>query len=67
VNVPFDNPEEGGNVKIARTLTDDETGISISFLRMFDGYYRKWINRFDVCLGFGNLYSDNCAVAMAGA
>lgn len=67
VNVPFDNPEEGGNVKIARTLKDDETGISISFLRMFDGYYRKWINRFDVCLGFGNLYSDNCAVAIAGA
>lgn len=67
VNVAFDNPEEGGNVKIARTLKDEETGISISFLRMFDGYYRKWINRFDVCLGFGNLYSDNCAVAIAGA
>lgn len=67
VNVAFDNPEEGGNVKIARTLKDEETGISISLLRMFDGYYRKWINRFDVCLGFGNLYSDNCAVAIAGA
>src|ERR1051326_4075352 len=66
VNLPFDNPKEGGNVRIARTLKDEETGISISLLRMFDGYYRKWINRFDVCLSFGNLYSDNCAVAIAG-
>lgn len=67
VNVEFSNPKEGGNVRIARQLRDEDTGITIAFLRMFDGYYRKWITRFDVCMGFGNLYSDQCAVAIAGA
>lgn len=43
---------------------DPDTGIYVAFVRMFDPQQRKMINRFDVCLGFGNLYSDNCAVRL---
>lgn len=46
---------------------DDETGIEIAFVRMFDPVNRKMINRFDMCLGNGNLYNDNCAVALLSA
>jgi hypothetical protein len=66
VAVPFDNPK-GSSVQIAKQLTDEETGITISFIRDFDSFKRKWVNRFDTCLGFGPLWSDNCAVAIAGA
>lgn len=41
---------------------DPKSGISVAFVRMFDPVERKMINRFDVLLGFGNLYPDNCAV-----
>lgn len=41
---------------------DPKTGISVAFVRMFDPNERKMVNRFDVLLGFGNLYPDNCAV-----
>lgn len=43
---------------------DPETGIEIAFVRMFDPIQRKMINRFDMVLGNGNLYNDNCAVAI---
>jgi len=43
---------------------DEETGIEIAFIRMMDPVQRKMINRFDVALGNGNLYNDNCAVAV---
>jgi hypothetical protein len=66
VAVEFDNPKPG-SVEISKQLKDDETGITISFVRAFDPVGRRWINRFDTCLGFGNLWSDNCLVALAGA
>jgi hypothetical protein len=44
---------------------DPKTGISVAFVRMFDPNERKMVNRFDVLLGFGNLYPDNCAVRIA--
>lgn len=44
---------------------DPKTGISVAFVRMFDPIERKMVNRFDVLLGFGNLYPDNCAVRIA--
>jgi hypothetical protein len=34
---------------------------------MFDPVQRKMINRFDVLLGFGRLYSDECSVRILGA
>lgn len=63
VGVEFDNPKQG-SVEIAKQLKDEETGLTIAFVRAFDPIQRRWINRFDTCLGFGNLWSDNCAVAV---
>jgi hypothetical protein len=45
-------------------MRDEETGIEIAFVRMFDPVQRKMINRFDMVLGNGNLYNDNCGVAI---
>lgn len=66
VGVPFENPK-GSSVEIAKQLRDDDTGVTISFIRWFDGNTRTMKNRFDTCLGFGNLWSDNCCVALLGA
>jgi hypothetical protein len=64
VGVKLANPKAAEMSSYAR---DPETGISVSFLRMFDPVQRKWINRFDVLLGFGNLYNDKGAVRVLGA
>lgn len=66
VGVEFENPK-GSSVEIAKQLKDDDTGITISFLRYFDGNTRTMKNRFDTCMGFGRLWSDNCAVALLSA
>lgn len=66
VGVEFENPKPG-TVEISKQLKDDETGLTISFVRAFDPIGRRWINRFDTCLGFGGLWSDNCAVGVCGA
>jgi hypothetical protein len=39
----------------------------VAVLRIFDGDKRKWLNRFDALVGFGNLYNRNCSVVLAGA
>lgn len=64
VGVPLEKPEAA---EVAWTKQDPETGLSISFIRMMDPVQRKMINRFDVLLGFGALYSDECAVRILGA
>lgn len=64
VGVKLETPRA---VEIAKTERDPETGIAISFVRQFDAIQRRMINRFDVLLGFGKLYSDNCAVRVLGA
>jgi len=46
---------------------DPETGIAIQYIKMFDPVQRKMINRFDILLGFGRLYSDECSVRILGA
>lgn len=66
VGVEFENPK-GSSVEISKQLKDEETGLVISFVRYWDGNARAMRNRFDTCLGFGNLWSDNCAVAVLGA
>lgn len=60
----FENPEA---VEKAERAEDPETGASIAFVRAWDQFNRKMTNRFDICYGFGNLYPDNGAVAVAGA
>lgn len=64
VGVPLEKAE---GAEVSWTKQDPETGISISFLRMMDPVQRKMINRFDCCLGFGALYSDECSVRILGA
>jgi hypothetical protein len=66
VAVEFENPKKG-SVEISEQLKDDDTGIPLAFLRVFDGVNRRWINRWDTCIGFGSLWSDNLVVAVLGA
>lgn len=64
VGVKLETPKA---VEMASQTRDPETGIAIRFVRMFDPQQSKMINRFDVLLGFGNLYPDNCACRVLGA
>jgi hypothetical protein len=59
VSVPLVKPKA---VEIAETMRDPQTGISISFIRQFDAENLRWINRFDVLMGFGRLYAENCSL-----
>ncbi len=54
-------------VELSSQTRDPKTGISVRFVRMFDPIQSKMVNRFDVLLGFGNLYADQCAVRMLSA
>lgn len=54
-------------VERAEQTEDPETGMAVRFVRAWDQRESKMTNRFDMCLGFGNLYNDNGAVAIAGA
>jgi hypothetical protein len=60
----FDNPEA---VEHAEMAEDPETGASLALVVAYDQYNRKITNRFDICYGFGNAYSDAGACAVAGA
>ena len=60
------NPKES-SVEIAAQHQDEETGLSIAFVRAFDPVERRWINRFDSLIGFGNAYGDRCAVGIGSA
>lgn len=54
------NPKES-SVEIASQMQDKDTGLSIAFVRAFDPIERRWINRFDSLIGFGNAYGDRCS------
>jgi len=57
--------EEPKAVEVASTQRDPKSGLAISFVRQFEGRTRTMINRFDVLLGFGSLYAENCACRVA--
>ncbi len=57
--------EEPKAVEKASTQRDPQRGISIQFVRQFEARTRTMINRFDVLMGFGDLYPENCAVRVA--
>jgi len=59
VGVPLEVPKAA---EMAAQRRDPKTGIAVRFVRMFDPQQSKMVNRFDVLIGFGRLYSDNCAV-----
>lgn len=48
-------------VELASQTRDPASGISVRFVRQYDPIQDRMVNRFDVLLGFGNLYSDSCA------
>jgi hypothetical protein len=54
-------------VERAEQTEDPDTGLAIRFVRAWDQRESKMTNRFDMCIGFGNLYQDNGAVVIAGA
>lgn len=61
VSFPGDVPE---GVDMAFEDRDDDTGISLRFVREWIGATDQWINRFDVYYGSGPLYPEgSCRVA----
>lgn len=64
VGVDLEKPR---SCEISSQKRDPETGLSIRFTRTWDADKSRMINRFDMLLGFGSLYSDECAVRVLGA
>lgn len=64
VSVDLEKPR---SAEMASQKRDPQTGISIRFTRTWDAINSRMINRFDCLLGFGRLYSDECAVRVLGA
>lgn len=54
--------EEPKATEMTSQARDPETKMAIRFVRMFDPVQSKMINRWDSVGGFGQLYSDSCAV-----
>ncbi len=52
-------------VELSSQARDPKTGIAVRFVKMFDPIQSRMIHRFDVLLGFGNLYPDSCSVRVA--
>ena len=65
VGVAMELPTQGAEIAVQKR--DPESGIAVRFIRQFDPFQSKMINRFDVLMGFGSLYSDNSAVRILGA
>lgn len=59
VGLSLDKPR---NIEMAAMERDPDTGIAIRFTRTWDPLLSRMINRFDTAIGFGALYSDECAV-----
>lgn len=61
VSFPGDVPD---GVDMGFEDRSGDIGVSVRFVRMFDGYRDMWINRFDVYYGAGPLYQEgSCRVA----
>lgn len=61
VGVGLETPKA---VEMSSQTRDPETGIAVRFVKAWDPIQSKMTHRFDVLMGFGSLYSDNCAVAI---
>ncbi len=64
VGVPLEEPK---NQQVSKTMRDPDTGVAVRFVRAWDPLQSKMINRWDVDMGFGVLYAENCAVRVLGA
>lgn len=58
VGVKLESPKA---TELTSQARDKKTGIPIRFVRMFDPIQSKMVNRWDTCIGFGQLYADACA------
>jgi hypothetical protein len=65
VSVPLSDPKSGKGVEEAYQEMDPETGITLSFIRFFDGVNRVHGNRFDCLTGFAKLYPEMACVIAA--
>lgn len=54
-------------VERGESTEDPDTGMAVRFVRAWDQRESKMTNRYDMCIGFGDLYQDNGAVVIAGA
>jgi hypothetical protein len=54
-------------VEVCSQKQDPKTGLAVRFVKAWDPVRSMNIHRFDMVLGFGNLYQDNGVVAVAGA
>ncbi len=54
-------------VEMSSQTRDPETGIAIRFVRSWNPTESRMENRFDVLMGFGVLYGDNCCVRLLSA
>lgn len=61
VGVKLETPKA---VEMSSQQRDPDTGLSVRFVKAWDPVQSKMIHRFDVLMGFGSLYSDNCSVAV---
>jgi hypothetical protein len=57
--VKLDGPPSAGDT-ICEQTQDPNSGLSVRYLRQFDGRTSSWINRIDCAIGFGDFYVDNC-------
>lgn len=55
------------SVEVASQKQDKQTGLAVRFVKAWDPVRSMNIHRFDMVIGFGNLYQDNGAVCVAGA
>ncbi len=54
-------------VEVCSQKRDPRTGLAVRFVKAWDPVRSMEIHRFDMVIGFGNLYQDNGAVAVVGA
>jgi hypothetical protein len=66
VGVELEEPKDS-SVELVSQKRDPDSGISVRFIRQWDNTLSRFTNRFDACIGTGELYNDACAVAVAGA
>lgn len=64
VGVELEEPKSG-SVELVSQKRDPDSGIAVRFIREWDSKQSKFINRFDVMIGYGEFYNDACAVAVA--
>ena len=54
-------------VEVCSQKRDPRTGLAVRFVKAWDPVRSMEIHRFDMVIGFGNLYTDNGRVIVAGA